>query len=189
LCFRLGKRQSPLLSPTQTVYPSPAVREASTSTVDVDLARVNAAFGGMDTTHFFKLHDYRHSSMLRSHDRQVRVRGVLGIGGGFRRGVLVGGVSMSEHMSRSSVYETMEAGLRSSTNYNEFACHCRRRRLFPASPSDGSTTKFRKVGVNLGNNHNPTIHQPVYIVDADTASLQHHHPPAFEWEPRIRVWE
>jgi hypothetical protein len=58
----------------------------------------------------------------------------------------------------------------------EFASHCRRRRPFPASPSDGSTTKFRKVGVNLGNNNNPTVHQPVYIVDADTASLQHHHP-------------
>jgi hypothetical protein len=91
-------------------------------------------------------------------------------------------------MSRSSVYETIEE--EAGWEQYEFASHCRRRRRpFPAPPSDGSRTKLRNVGVNLGNNNNPTVHQPVYIVDADTAALQHHHPPAFEWEPRIRVWE
>ena len=27
----------------------------------------------------------------------------------------------------------------------------------------------------VGDNNNPTIHQPVYIADADIVSLQHHH--------------
>jgi hypothetical protein len=45
------REATPLLSPPQTVHPSLVVRKAtSTSTVDIDLARVNAAFGGMNTT-------------------------------------------------------------------------------------------------------------------------------------------
>jgi hypothetical protein len=55
--------------------------------------------------------------MLRNHDRQGRVRGILGIGGSIRRGSQWWGASISEHMSQSSVYETIEeAGLGSSTN-------------------------------------------------------------------------
>jgi len=43
---------------------------------------------------------------------------------------------------------------------------------FPASSESGSTKKLGQVGAN--DNNSPTIHQPVYIVDSDTASLHHH---------------
>ena len=46
----------------------------------------------------------------------------------------------------------------------------------PASSEFGSMTKLGKVGGNI-NNNSPTIHQPVYVIDADMAALQQQHHP------------
>jgi hypothetical protein len=44
---------------------------------------------------------------------------------------------------------------------------------FPSSSEFGWTKKLGQVGLDYNDHNIPTIHQPVYIVDENTASLQH----------------
>ena len=166
--------------------------------VDIDLARVNAAFGAlggsMNATHPMVTTTSSSTSMMtraQQHAAQQRAR-ARGTGHRRRYSKGGGGTSVSAHMSRSSVYETIEeeAGLGSSTNSRattvdaaaataavaDADVHTVSMSPFPAPSSDGSTKKLGKVGGGtVGDDNSPTIHQPVYIVDADTASFQHHH--------------
>ena len=81
------------------------------------------------------------------------------------------GASVSAHMSRSSVYKAIEEDSVDAANVHTVSIsppfHA------PTSSEFGSTTKLGKVGGNVKDN-SPTIHQPVYIVDADTGLQQHH---------------
>ena len=173
--------------------------------VDIDLARVNAAFGsilggggGMNATHPAAASVTRAQQQQQQAQARARARGT-----GHRRRYSKGGggASVSAHMSRSSVYETIEeetAGLGSSTNSRATTVTADADAadadadadlhtvsmitgmsppFLASAPSSefGSTAKLGKVGLNTRtNNDSPTIHQPVYIVDADTASFQHH---------------
>ena len=82
------------------------------------------------------------------------------------------GASVSAHMSRSSVYKAIEEDSVDAANVHTVSMsppfHA------PTSSEFGSTTKLGKVGGSV-NDNSPTIHQPVYIVDADTAALQQQH--------------
>jgi hypothetical protein len=121
--------------------------------------------------------------MRVSGDRQERVRGELGTEGGIRR--VVGPVSA--RICRGLVYETIEEeadGLGSSTNSKVSTASADAADVHtvsmsppfhaPTSSEFGPTTKLGKVGGNV-NDNSPTIHQPVYIVDADAAALQQQH--------------
>jgi len=157
---------------------------------DIDLARVNAAFGalgGMNATHPMVTSTSSSSMTMRAQQHAAQQRARARGTGHRRRYSKGGGASVSAHMSRSSVYETIEeeaGGLGSSTNSKVSTASADAADVHtvsmsppfhaPASSEFGSTTKLGKVGGNV-NDNSPTIHQPVYIVDADTAALQQQH--------------
>ena len=160
--------------------------------VDIDLARVNAAFGalggGMNATHAMVA--TASSSMTMRAQQHVAQQRARARGTGHRKRYSKGG---------GGAIEEEAGGLGSSTNSKVSTASADAADVHtvsmsppfhaPASSEFGSTTKLGKVGGNV-NDNNPTIHQPVYVVDADTAALQQHqhHQSSGSHDFDFEVW-